>query len=84
MTPHPVTLYRQRADLSLCSPLMWNIILEYTTTHFNVLGKTRSGNPSAIFNTHTPVNAQLYDAGNLVVSQKLGRKCPGPGFLETS
>ena len=37
MTPHPVTLYRHRANLSLCYPLMWNATLEYTTTHFNVL-----------------------------------------------
>ena len=28
MTPHPVTVYGHRADLSLCYPLMWNIILE--------------------------------------------------------
>ena len=33
-------------DLSLCYPLMWNVTLEYTATHFNVLGETRPGNPS--------------------------------------
>ena len=37
-TPHPVTAYRHRADLSLCYPLMWNVTLDYTATHFNVLG----------------------------------------------
>ena len=41
MTPHPVTVYRQRANLSLCYPSMWNVTLEYTATHFNVLGETR-------------------------------------------
>ena len=51
-TPHPVTVYRHGADLSLCYPLMWNVTLEYTATHFNVLGKTRLGNPSPIFHTH--------------------------------
>ena len=48
----PVTVYRHRADLSLCYPLMWNVTLEYTTTHFNVLGHIRSGNPSQTFHTH--------------------------------
>ena len=45
MTSHPVTVYRHRADLSLCYPLMWNITQEYTATHFNVLllGKTQQG-----------------------------------------
>ena len=37
-TPHPVTVYRHGADLSLCYPLMWNVTLEYTATHFNVMG----------------------------------------------
>ena len=36
-TLHPVTVYRHRADMSLCYPLMWNVTLEYTATHFNVL-----------------------------------------------
>ena len=44
MTPCPVRVYRHRADLSLCCPLMWYVTLEYTTTNFNVLGKTRPGN----------------------------------------
>ena len=56
MTSYPVTVYR--ADLS-CYPLMWNITLEYTTTHFNVLGQTQLGNPSPTF--HTPVNTQLFE-----------------------
>ena len=53
MTPHPVTVFRHRADLSLSYPLMWNVTLEYTTTNINVLGQTRSGNPSPTFHTHT-------------------------------
>ena len=52
MTPHPVTVYRHGADLSLCYSLMWNITLEYTTTKLNVLGQTRSGNHSPTFHTH--------------------------------
>ena len=51
MTPHPVTVYRHRAELSLCYPLMWKVTLEYTDTHFNVLGQTQSGNPSSTFHT---------------------------------
>ena len=51
-TSHPVTVYRHGADLSLCYPLMWNVTLEYTATHFNVLGETRPGNPSPTFHTH--------------------------------
>ena len=52
MTPHPVTVYRHGADLSLCYTLMWNVTLEYTATQFNVLGETRPGNPSPTFHTH--------------------------------
>ena len=33
ITPHPVTVYRHGADLSLCYQLMWNVTLEYTATH---------------------------------------------------
>ena len=72
MTPHRVTVYRHGTDLSLCYPLMWNVTLEYTAIHFNVLGQTRSGNPSPTLHT------QLYDASMVVVSQKLGRKCTLP------
>ena len=31
MTTRPITVYRHRADLSLCYPLMWNVTLKYTT-----------------------------------------------------
>ena len=41
MTPHPVTVYRYRANQSLCYPLMRNITLETTTTPFNVLSLTK-------------------------------------------
>ena len=51
MTSHPVTVSRHGADLSLCYPLMWNVTLEYTATHFNVLGETRPGNHSPTFHT---------------------------------
>ena len=44
----------------------------------NVLGQTQSGNPSPTFHTHTPLNAQLYDAGVVEVSQKLARKYTVP------
>ena len=68
MTPHPVTVYIHGPDLSLCYPLMWNITLEYTTTHFNVLGKSFPNLP------HTPANAQLYDTNMVVASRELGIK----------
>ena len=51
-TPYPVTVYRHRANLLLYYPLMWNVTLDYTTTHFNVLGQTRSVNASLTFQTH--------------------------------
>ena len=58
-----VTVFRHRTDLSLCYPFMWNVTLEYTATHFNVLGNTRPGNPSSIFHTHASrANTQLNDA----------------------
>ena len=84
-TPHPVTVYRHGADLSLCYPLMWNVTLEYTATHFNVLGETRPGNPSPTFHTHQRTL-------NLMVnSRKLSRKYrtnrvlnPGPVVCESS
>ena len=73
MILYSLTVYRHRANLSLCYLLMWNVTLEYTTTHLNTLGQTRSGNPSPT-STHTPTNAQHYDAGMMVDSRKLGRK----------
>ena len=33
MTPHPVTLYKHWANMSLCFPLMWNVKLEYLATY---------------------------------------------------
>ena len=69
MTPHPVTVYRNGADLTLCYPLMWNVTLEYTATHFNVVNQTRPENPPPTFDTHTPANAQLYHAVMVVVSR---------------
>ena len=73
MTSHPVTVFRHRTYLSLYYPLMWNVILEYTATHFNVLGQSRPGNPSPTL-PHTAANAQLYDAVMVIASRKLGRK----------
>ena len=61
MTLHPVTVYRHGADLLLCYPLMWNITLEYTATHFNVFGQTRPRNPFPDL-PHTRANAQLLPA----------------------
>ena len=58
MAPHPVTVYRHGANLSLCYPLMWNVTQEYTANHFNVFGKTRPGNPSLAFHTrHWTLNS---------------------------
>ena len=52
-TWHPsVTVYRHKTGLSLCYPLIWNVKLEYTASHFNVLGETRSGNSSLTFHIH--------------------------------
>ena len=76
MTPHPVTVYSHRANLSLYFPLR-NVTLEYTTIDVNVSGKTRSGNPSQP-STHTPANTQHYDAVMVVASQKLSRNCTVP------
>ena len=42
---------------------------------FNILGKTRSGNPSTTFHTHQRILNFLM---LVVVSQKLGRKCTVP------
>ena len=88
MTPHSVTVYRHRADLSLCYPSMWNVTLEYTATHFNVLGKTRPGNPSLTFYTHQRTFNS--EAGTVVVSRKHGTKYhtnwvinPGPVVWES-
>ena len=50
-TPPCHSIYRHRADLSLCYPLMWNFTLEYTN-HFNILGQTRSGRTFLTFHTH--------------------------------
>ena len=72
MTPHPFSVYIHWADLSLCYPLMWNVTLEYTATHFNVLCVTRPANPSPDL-PHTPANAQL-NAVMVVISWKLSRK----------
>ena len=72
--PHPVTVYRHRADLSLCYPLMWNVTLEYTSTHFNILGQTLSGNPSATFHSHQRKLTLMM----LVVSKRLSKKSTIP------
>ena len=71
MTSHPVTVYRHRADLSLCYPLMWSATLEATTTHFNVLGLTRPRNhiPDLPHTKRTPYNS----ATMVVYSEKPGR-----------
>ena len=73
-TLHPVTVYRHRADLCLGYPLMWKVTLEYTATHFgsDPIGKSFPSLP------HTPVNAQFYDAGIVVLSQKYSRKWTVP------
>ena len=73
MTPHPVTVCRHGADLSLCYPLMWKVTLEYTATHFNVLGGTRPGNPSPTFHTHQrTLNLMLSWLSTVGLSRKYG------------
>ena len=57
---------------------MCNITLEYTATHFNILGQTRPGNPFPDL-PHAPANAQLYDAVMVAVSQKIGRQVLNTG-----
>ena len=72
VTPNPVTVYSNMADLELCYPLMWNVTLEYTATHFNTWVR-----PDQEFFPdlpHTPVNTQLFDADMLAVRQKLSKK----------
>ena len=71
MTPHPITLYSLWADLSLCYPLMWNVTLEYTTTHFNVLENSDPIGKSFPNLPFISANTQLYNAVMMVVSQKL-------------
>ena len=89
MAPYPVTVYRHGADLLLCYPLMWNVTLVYTATHFNVLGQTRPGNPSPTFHTRQRTLNSMMPV-MVVVSRKLGRKnCtnlvlnPGPVVFES-
>ena len=77
MAPNPVTVYRHGADMSLCYPLMWSVAQEYTTTHFNVLGQTTSGNPSLTFHTHQQM-LNFMILVTVVVSQMLGKKCIVP------
>ena len=76
MIPHPITVYRHGADLSLCYPVNWNVILEYTAAHLSLIKPHREIIPRP--STHTPAIAQLCDAIIVVVSQKLGRKCTVP------
>ena len=88
-TPHPVTVYRHGANLSLCYPSMWNVTLEYTATHFNVLGETRPGNPSQTFHTHQQTfNLMLSwwsTVGSSVESTvPTGSWNPGPVVCESS
>ena len=67
MTPKPATAYRHRADLSLCYPLIWNVTLEYPTTHYNVLNPgpvvckfiTLSAGPQLLFSYTQRVSVTL-------------------------
>ena len=87
ITPHPVTVCIQTRPRHVA---VLSIDLE-RHTHFNVLGKTRPGNPSPTFHTHQrTLNFMiLIHADMVVVSRKLGRKCrtnqvlnPGPVVCE--
>ena len=57
MTPHHITVYRDRPVI--VQSIMWNVTLEYTTTHFNVSGQTRSRKSFPELR-HIPANDQLY------------------------
>ena len=87
-TPHPVTVYRHGANLSLCYPSMWNVTLEYTATHFNVLGETRPGNPSLTFHTHQRTFNLMLSCWSTVGSSVENRTNrvlnPGPVVCESS
>ena len=87
-TPHPVTIYRHGADLSLCYPRCgtsyWNtqlpIFMSWVRPAWEILPDL----------PHTPANAQL-DAVMVVNSRKLSRKYrtnrvlnPGPVVCESS
>ena len=45
MTPHPVTVYRHRADLAMYYPLMCNVTPEATNFYIIVVGLTQPRNP---------------------------------------
>ena len=53
---------------------MLNVTLEYTTTHFNVLGQTQPGNPSPTSHTHQRTLNSIMHAVMVVFSRKLSRK----------
>ena len=74
-TPQPVTVYRHRADLSLCYPMMWNVTLGYTTTIW--MSWVKPDRESPISRTHQwTLNFMMLLWW--VASQKLGRKCTVP------
>ena len=56
---------------------MWNVTLEYSTTHFNIMGQTRPGNHFPNL-PHIPANVQLYDVDMVLISRKPGGKCTVP------
>ena len=45
MSPHTVTAYRHRTDLSLYYPLMWNVTLELRNYPFKCIGSDPSSYP---------------------------------------
>ena len=85
MTPYR-TVYRHGADLSLCYLLMWNVTLEYTATHFNVLGETRPGNPSPTFHTQQrTLNLMVVNSWKLSRKYRTNRVLnPGPVVCEST
>ena len=64
MTPHPVTVDKHVADMSICYPLVRNITLEYKTTDFNVFGQTPKWNPSPTF--HSCSSWSTYDVVQII------------------
>ena len=58
MTFNPITVYRHRANLLLCYPLMWNLILGYTTTQLTWVRPDREILPWS--STHTSECSTLW------------------------
>ena len=59
VTSHPVSVYRQSDELSLCILLECKITLEVMTSHFNILDLTQLRNHFPYLQAKHEVNALL-------------------------